>query len=436
MLLLGAPFNLSAQNLHKYSLKQLLDTAKKTNNLLIIKEYSVKQNESKIKENIIKRYPSLVFDGSYQYNFNLPAFTVPAGTLGTVSSTNGTQQLLPMQDSHFKVGDKGVYSMNLGIYQPVLQQLKMETGNNIDMLDIKIGKLEKQRSWLQISSAIEQQYYLAMMFNKQIEVSKLRLALSKSRFKDGNNASEAGRTVAKDLTGLKIAIETEQLNILKLDTKYKDCLSILGELTNINPTEMDLQEKQPLNDQELLILSKPVIENIPDLQIAQLEIEKSSLAVKAARQSKLPDIGLIGGYTIQKGNPILPEQTPYIGLNLKWNLQDLFSGKEVENQRQMQLKQAETNLKLVRNQVSGNLERALRKVNITASSIATAKSCVRYSQEILKYQNDKITAGMEINSEFIEKQVGLAVAELELYQAIVENLLARSELNHLLATVE
>ncbi|QIH35934.1 TolC family protein [Sphingobacterium sp. DR205] len=428
------PFDLSAQSVQEYSLQQLLDTAKKTNDMLIIKEYAVDQSISKLRENKIKRYPSVMVDGSYQYNFNLPAFTVPAGTLGSVPIADGTSQLLPQQDSHFKVGDKGVYSLNLGVYQPVLQQLKMGTGQAIDVLDIKIGQLEKQKTWLQVGIAIEQQYYLALMAKKQIEVSNAKVALAKAKFNDGNNASSAGKIISKDMTGLKILIDAEQLNMLKLESQYKDCLSILGELTNIDPAKIELAEKSSYKRGETLDWYRTSMDNSPDLKIAQLDIEKAALGVKAARQSKLPDLGVLGGYSVQKGNPILPEQTPYIGVSLKWNLQNLFSGKEMENQRLMQLKQAETKLKLVKDQLSASLDRAWRKVTITSASIATAENRVEYCRDALKYQQDKMTAGMNTGSELLQKRVELSEAESLLYQALAESLLARAELDNMIGS--
>ncbi|WEA00630.1 TolC family protein [Mucilaginibacter sp. SJ] len=428
-------FRLSAQVV--YSLQQLKDAAGKNSHQLAIKEYQVQEKISKLKEDEIKKYPAATLDGTYQYNFKLPDITVPAGALGSVKTGNGDTQLLPAQSSNFAVGQKGSYNVGLNLYQPLSQQFKINTGLEIDKTDIKLIQKEKEKTVLQLGLEIEQLYYGTLITQKQSEAEAARLELAKARLKDAEGALAAGKTTGVNLAGLRADIAGEEQSLLKLDIQVQDYLGELSRITELDLTGAKLMEAEPDNSvPEPVEAYKSSSFGNPDMEIGRLNKEKALLGIKAARQSNIPDIGIITGYYVQQGSPVLPPSSPYVGISLKWNLQDLFSNKQVQNQRVFQLKQAEESLIYTKRQIDSDIDKTWRKIKQSGALILAAKKLVAYRRDALKEQQDRQIAGLDIKTAMLETKLRLSEAEVNLYSAQLSNVIAIAELRNLAGQIK
>lgn len=421
---------LKAQTGPSFSLQQLIDTALKNNRLLSVKNWQVQEKKSKLKEDEIKKYPSAQLDGSYQYNFNLPDFTIPAGSIGS-TGTNGNE-LLPSENIKLKLGDKSMYNVGVSLYQPLTQQAKISTGLEIDKTDIRISEKDKAKAEMQLSLAVQKLYYGVLITRKQLEEAGAKLELAKARLLDEETALEAGKTITAGLSGLKAAVAEEEQRIMKLDILLQDYKSELASVTNISENDIELAPVDPLlTPVEPMNVYKEQVSANPDIQITQLTREKALLGIKAARQSNIPDIGLVAGYYYQQGNPIMATSNPYVGINLKWNLQDLFSNGAILQQRKAQLKQAEENLAYQQQQYNTEIGKAHRKISQTAVLVEVAKKAVEYRRDELKLQEDRLASGLDVKTAVLEVRSNLAKAEADLYSAQLSYLVSVAELKSL-----
>lgn len=430
VLLLGS-LRLSAQS-SSYSLQDLIDSAHKNNSLMTIKEYQIKESLSKLEEDKIKRYPSAILDGLYQYNFNLPELTIPSGSLGIIDTGNGESQMIPSQASKFPMGQKGTYNVGLNFYQPLTQLLKINTALDIDKVDIKLSQADKKKAELQLQLTIEQLYYGAMIAQKQTDAVKAKLELAKSKLYDIQGALTTGKTIAANISGLQSVVASEEQNLLKIEFQLQDYLTELSRLTTLPVSVLKPQDEEQINAKNLTISDcKKLALNNSDMEIAKLQKEKAVLAIKNIQETNLPDFGLIAGYYVQQGNPLLPKSSPFLGLSLKWNLQELFSNKEVLNQRKFQLKQAEETISYTQQQLNSSIDQTSRKVELSEGLIAAAKKLVGYRKDALKEQQDREDAGLGIKTALLEAKSQLAEAETDFYTAKLSNLIAIAELRNL-----
>ena len=155
------------------------------------------------------------------------------------------------------------------------------------------------------------------------------------------------------------------------------------------------------------------------------------LGIKAARQANLPDLGLVGGYMYQSGNSILPANNPYVGVSLKWNLQDLFSNKAIEKQRESQARQADENIAGTKLQLRDDVEKAYRKMNQSLALIGVAQKAVTYRRQEMKLLEDKQAAGFTLKQDLLSARSQLAQSESDLYTAELSYRMAVSDLNFL-----
>jgi outer membrane protein len=420
-----------AQQAPTYSLRQLIDSATQNNHQLRIRHYQIQEKMGKLREDEIKRYPSATVDGSYQYNFRLPQISIPAGTIGSVTTATGAEQLLPSQASKFAIGNKGTYNVGINLYQPLTQQFKINTAIAANRLDIQLAHKEKDKAGLQLRLAIEQLYYGAVIAGKKQEAEQTKLQLSQARLYDAEGALTAGKSTSVDLTGLRADIAGIEQNVLKIDVQRQDYFSELERLTGLDIDGLEL----PGSGVDTVNLDpagyKDVAESSPDMQIASLNKEKALLSVKAAGQGNLPDLGVVAGYYVQQGSPVLPASSPYVGISFKWNIQDLFSNREIKSQRLSQLRQAEEALSYTRQQIGSDIDKAWRKVQQSHALVSAAKKLVAYRSAALKEQQDKLAAGMEIKAQILQTQSQLAEAEADLYAAKLSSVLAAAELKNL-----
>jgi len=316
------------------------------------------------------------------------------------------------------------------VYQPITQQPKIKTGLEVDKTDVKLTEKERFKASLQIKQATEQLYYLTLITQKRLEEAEAKLELDKSKLGDVENALLAGKTITTDKVGLQANIADQEQNILKLNIQVQDYIGDLITVTGINATSLALQDIEPtiqslnsLDDYQNAAKSSNA-----DLQIAELNKSKAILGIKASRQSNLPEFGFVGGYAHQYGNAIQPANNPFVGVNLKWNLQDIFSNKQITRQRQFQLKQAEENIVNTQQQVSNDIEKAYRKINETKALIAVSQKAFTYRKEELKIQEDKQAAGLNMKTDLLLTKSLLAKSEADVYSSQLSYLMAISDL--------
>jgi len=430
--LLFTGFAARSQNYHTYSLQELMDSALANNRLLSAKSWQVREKKGKLQEDGIKRYPSVEVDAIYQYNVNLPEFTIPAGGIGVVTTGSGGSQLLPDQSRNITLGDKNMYSAGINLYQPLTQQWKIRTGLEADRTDIEIAGKEKVKAELQIRQGVEKLYYGVLITQKQQEEARLKVELARAKLNDAQHALQAGETLSANTSGLEAAIADEEQNRLKLDIQEQDYRSELANLTGAETDSIHLAAIPAESDSEGSWSAYSLdLDSNMDIQIAVLTRSKAMTGLKAVRQSNLPDIGVIAGYYYQQGNPILPTSSPFVGVSFKWNLQDLFSNKAIGQQRQAQLREAEDNLAYTQQQVGSDMDKARRKIRQATAVIAAAAKALQYRREDLKVMEDKQASGMDVHTALLESRTRLAHSEADYYAACLSYTLAVSDLQYL-----
>ncbi len=413
-----------------YTLEQLTDKAMSQNRLLAIKQWQIEEKQAKVKEDEIRRLPVVNLNGSYQYNFNLADLTIPAGTIGVIPTSPTSQVLLPEADRTFTIGSHNFYNAGVSVYQPVSQQARIRTGIELSKVETAIAGKEREKAVLQIRQGVEQLYYAALITGKQQEEAKARLDLAKKRLGDLENALEAGKTLDLNKAGLLAAMADEEQQILKLEFQIRNYKSDLAKLAGLSSDDFELEASEQPVLPELPLLPGNAEAN-PDIQIAALMRDKASLGLKATQLADRPDFGLMAGYVYQSGNPISPAHNPFVGFNLKWNIQDLYANRQTQKQRSLQVKQAEESLEYTRQQLGYDLEKAYRKASQSRTLIAVAEKALNYRRQELKLQEDRVLAGMGLQTDLLTSRVQVAKAEADLYGARLSYIISLADLRAL-----
>ncbi len=418
-----------AQQADSLTLQAAIQSALENNRLIHIKELQVKESEAKIKEANIKKYPAVSLNSAYQYNVNTGSLIIPAGTMGTLP-LGGSEVPLPGDDLEFELGKHNTFNAGVTVCQPLMQLRKINTGVKISKTENAIAALEHTKVELQITNAVEQLYYGILAIRKRMLEYQKNIEVAQLKLYDVQSALFAGKTVAANEAGLHAEMANEEQELLKLKFEEEDYIAELKKLTGITGNEIVLA------DVDAAVTFSPGLDeyqteassNNTDIRLTELQKERSGLAIKAARQSYLPDLGVVVGYTYQEGNSIMAKSLPYAGVNFKWNIQDVFSNRQVVSQRQFQQLQAEENNQYTKQQTTVSVEKAYRKLKQAEDLIAVAQKAVSYRKAQLKIESDKNEAGIGQAIDVLETEAELAKSEADLYGAMMSYKASYAEL--------
>lgn len=416
----------------KLNLQKIQEMALQNNHYLKIKQMQINEKKEKINEDKIKLYPVVSVDANYQYNTNLPELTVAEGSFGTLPPALGGSGL-PATDQTIIMGNNNAYNASTSFYQPISQISKIKTGIEISKTELAITESEKVKANMQIKQAAEKLYYGLLILEKQKEEAELKKAAAQAKLKDAESAVSAGKATTSIQVGLNASVADEEQNLLKIKIQIDDYTADLKQLVGL-PDSVNMA-LEPLADESEQFskslydsLSNNTALNNVDIRIAGLTLTKAEDAIKASQYSYRPDIGVLGGYTFQKGTALYPTNNEFIGLSFKWDIQDIFSNNHVKQQRIWQKKQAEENIANTKEQVNTDIAKANRKISQSIELITVAQRAVNYRKEDLKIEADKQLSGLNLEADYLSAKAALAKAEADLYAAQLNYRLALTEL--------
>ncbi|MDP4223318.1 MAG: TolC family protein [Bacteroidota bacterium] len=434
VLLQGITFQLQlpAQSGKTLTLENAVELALKKNHLMNIKKLQAEEKQQKINEDKVKYLPTIIIGGSYQYNSSLPRLVLEQGQFGSLPY-GGIQIPLPAKNEVIQMGNHNIYNAGITIYQPISQLGKINAGVRVSKTELKVVQAEQLKAVQQIRQSVEKLFYGLLITGKQIEEANIKVALATSKLRDIGNAVSAGKTTESNRYGLAAAVADEEQNLLKLKIQYDDYAADLKQLAGIEPAIEIIPE--PVSREEIVSELAPADtslvkaeSNNNDIKLASLAISRAGNSIRANQFGYLPEVGILGGYTYQKGSVIYPKNNTFVGASVKWNLQDLLSNKTIQGQRTWLKKQAEENLANTREQVAKDVAKAYRKLKQTQELIKVATKVVDYRREDLKIQSDMYASGLNLESDMLAAKAAMAKAESDQYAAQLNYRIALSEL--------
>lgn len=411
------------------SLEKAKEQALQHNRLLSIQQEKVRENEFKVAEARTKNKPMLMASGNYIFNGITKDLAIPAGSFGNLGGNP-----LPQKDVKLFEGKHNLLLGSVMAYQPISQLGKIKVGVKVAEADVDIAKTQVSKAELDILEGVEKLYYGLLINRKQLDEARVNVLLTQAKLYDVESALAAGKTDEVYKVGLQADLANQEQKILQITNQMEDYQADLKNLlgstdtTQLVPEELTglAQTVQPLS----WYLNQAQSGN-PDIKLAGQTIAKADYGIEAARKDKLPNIGVIGGYTYQNLIADLPGHNYFLGLNLSWNIYDFGKRKAGENQRASQKKQAEEYLAYTRDDVSAKIGKAYRKVTQTQRLVAVAEKAAGFRREEVRLKTNAREAGLKLDKDLLESKANLAKAEQDLYSAQMGLRLALNELENL-----
>ena len=401
----------------QYSMQQLIDSALVKNKLLQIKDYQIKEKQAGFKEMNQLRLPNLTLMGSYVYNFTPLRVKMEEGDLGSVT-TQGQTLPLPWQSVNQRLGNyHNVYAGAI-LYQPLTEQFKITNGGNVKKIEVRIIEVEKQQAAHKIKHGIEQLYLGINATRWALQTHDARVELAEEEVNYIETAIESEKAIPVNYYGLKASLADERQQRLQKEMELMNLLSKLNQLTGLNLSAEQISEaKASVGEEKTLPEYIQMAQNSPEYQIAALNQQKAMEGIRASKNSYLPDVGVVGGYLYQYGIDYINSNFAVLGVNLKWNINDIFKNKQEQNQRESLSAQANLFKEHTQTEIEQNITSTYNQMKVSKNLITVVEEVLEYREKNYQLFQERYEAGLINKKEMIKAKQEYTKAHSDFYAA-------------------
>jgi len=301
--------------------------------------------------------------------------------------------------------------------QPITPILKIRQVVSIARADERIARAKADAAAAQVATDVEHAYYSLLIAQRRQAAAEIRVNLQANPPLTRVVAASTSQETA-ERPGVPILDAARALVIANSQVaELRQALNAL--LTFPLETQLDLVEPPaPAIENVSADMPSQSIDNNPDVLEARNGVDKARAAARLAKLDYVPDVAGLWGYSVQTIIPALPHDFSFVGVSATWTIFDFGKRERTIQERNTQVKMAETNLELVRAKVSATVQKA-------ALDMQRARRIAQLTRQVAALSQAG-TAGVQPAG--MESRAASAEAEADLYQAELDYLLAYGEL--------
>ncbi len=404
-----------------YTMQQLVDSALINNKLLQIKTYQIKEKQAALASTNQLRLPNLTIMGNYMYNFTPLRVNVPAGALGSTPIPGLPISIpIPFENVNQVIGKNNTVVAGAILYQPITEQFKISNGTNVKKIDVRIIEAEQQQTAEKIKNGIQQLYLGINATRYAITAIEGSIELAQAEVDYIQVAIESEKAIPMNYYGLKASLADEKQKKLKKEAELLKMVNTLNQLTQLQLTANQISDQVvSFPEEETLSNYVAKAQNSPDYQIAYLNQQKAIEGIRATKNSYLPDLGVIGGYMYQYGIDYINNNFAVLGVNLKWNINDIFRNKQEQHQREALKAQATLFAEHTQSEIEQNINTAYQELMLAKQLILVAEEVDEYRLLNFEMHKDKFDAGLINYKELVKTKQEHTKAKSDYYAALL-----------------
>ena len=358
------------------------------------------------------------------------------GQLAFGWSTNG-QTFFPNSFNLLNSNDDPFgQNLQLSFNQPLLRG----AGINVNRASIDIARLTEQIHILDLKSNLINTITEVVIAYRELIRAQERLKIGQFSLKSAqelltNNRIliEAGRLAPVDIVQSETEVARRQVSVLEAENNLESARLALLNIIDIDKNFVIIATDPPtatpvsLNPDKLRQL---IFQSQPDYLKAQLEIQRTKLALLQAENNRLWDLNINTSYGYASNNTT----DLRIGLGLSHQFDDLTVERDFKRSAVNQLK-AENTLQEQSESLEIQLKDRIRDVNLSFSQIELSRKATELSEKQLDIAREKQKLGRDVTVfELVRLQDDLVQARNVELNAIINYLDALTRLDQILGT--
>jgi outer membrane protein TolC len=369
--------------------------------------------------------------------------TIPKGALGTYLGDGA----IPGNDVSIQLGKQNLILSTTTVAQPLSQLFKIHASVAAARADTAISRADAQKVEDEVTLNVRKIYLNLLGLEQRIHVVELRIKASEEKIAEVRDAVQAGAALEAEVRQgeAEIADARHALGVLKdtEDDLRVDMNNLLG-----LPLQTEIQLSDPLNADEMLpdapSAATPSLANWsavalahnPEIASAHSTLDKANAGLQAARCEFIPEVSVYAEHIYQNGVPLLPESSATFGVRLNWTLSEFGKRTGKLRELQSQVAQARENLSLTQDRLQIDVEKQMRKLRRSISTLDAAQANLTARTEMRRIIADQVAAKTANASALSDAEGKIAEAQAQLFDARVESATAKAELSKLLGNAE
>jgi outer membrane protein TolC len=316
--------------------------------------------------------------------------------------------------------------------QPLTQLSRIHDANRVAQADVRASRAELQDQQLQIALGVRQLYYGLLIATAESKAATAVTAASQREMTEAESDIAKGSALEVAFIQAKASVLQNQQQELQARIQHDD---LQAEFNNVLGLPVDAavelddspgQVQPPPSREECMRVAESAQ---PAILAAAEAVSKARAAVAAARSEWIPDISAFARHDYQDGVAFLFHNYDTLGISFHY---DLFVGGKrhaVVRERQMQLAQAQENLRRLKDKAVVTVQKALDKLEQSRHLVEVAKQVVALRAEGNRLSEAQVSYGTILESKRLGAAAALLQAQVDSLKAELSYSLSRAELD-------
>ena len=327
-----------------------------------------------------------------------------------------------MPDMDLELGLEGVGMAGLQLEQPIYMGGKIRTANQMAQIGESIASENIRMNKANTITEADEAYWQYVSVKEQLAAAEKYQALLKGLVKNLTDTYETGMSNRNDLLKAQVRFNEASLMVQKanngLELSRMNLCRVIGFPLQ---AEVAVNDSLPMLTSTQMMQSAESLNNRPEYQILEKEMNLKSKEIDLVRSDFLPQIGVSASYSYFHGvqlNGIKASDNSFSALasvkiplfNWGEGRNKVHSAKAMEQISQLKLEQARELMELEMAQAHFNLKDAQARVEMTMLGLEQA-------DENLKVSKDQYELGMETLTNHLEAQAQWQKAHADLIES-------------------
>lgn len=346
-------------------------------------------------------------------------FTIPAGSLGTYSSTGP----LPAKNATISSPEKmnGIFYASAA--QPLTQLYKVHLEVEQTRLTTTLAREQLRGQQQQTELQVKDAYYQLAQMQPQVESAKAAVQYLTELSGLTERRLNVQTVLSSDVLTVKARLKQADYELMTLQDSIEIQKQNLNLLLGRDLTTQFSVEDEPMPDDaemDLQVAQRQALEQRPDVSEARLETKVAQLDVRQERANYIPNISLQVNYLSFQNISFLPKNAGSVGLQLQWQpwdwgfkrhkIAELNAGTQQKIDTEQQTGQ----------QVLVDVDNSFRKLKESRLLLEARADARDADREKLRETTNRYKQQTALLSDLLQQQSALSQADAQYQQALQE----------------
>jgi outer membrane protein TolC len=371
-------------------------------------------------------YPLLKNESTVLHITEAENIVIPAGAFGVVGGTEIPAHLVAIGQ-----GGLNLETIGTSLTQPLTPLLKIREKNNIVAAELSATRADARQTQNEVALRTRQLYYGVLLAQSRRAAIQAGIQASEALEKERIQQVKFGSALTEETIESRAQTLQSKQDLITVDLQLTDLTMQLNDLIGL-PLNAELSLDPAVRDRAdscaLEECKQLAVANHPEVEKAQLDVEKASSAVRFAKRDFIPDTEVFARQSYQNGVPFLEHNFGTFGFVLSYDIFDGGRKHATLAEHNTQLAEARENLARIKDEIDVRVEATYNKLERTRQMVGVSEQLLALRSESYRVTSQQLQQGTALASQVAAAAAHEFAAKSSLLQARLEYVQAQDEL--------